>query len=299
MVENKHRSFWLGLGALCALTIFSVVVVTEIRRSKRTVLGDWSAGYKWEAPYPGAGPPTPKWESNVLGGNYKYPDYARSGRNTGMKTQQLPLVQYQHSRPVAQLWVGSPQKMLPPDGDYPGGSTGIPEDGYIAYETGYMNDGPFHGELAPMQEAGIASAVRVALPRGRMLSILDPGNQIAPFNDFDLGNFGAPLDRSYRPEVWDNPDTQPLDWINAGTLTCVIGQDCHDRTHQVDLICVLTCQIFILLDVLQGGLHDNGNQYYDNFFTGSIDPNSDKSVNPEYARQKQNRIRRAFAAKKV
>mmetsp|Transcript_61619 Transcript_61619/g.165558 ORF Transcript_61619/g.165558 Transcript_61619/m.165558 type:complete len:281 (-) Transcript_61619:190-1032(-) len=280
MVENKHRSFWLGLGALCALTIFSVVVVTEIRRSKRTVLGDWSAGYKWEAPYPGAGPPTPKWESNVLGGNYKYPDYARSGRNTGMKTQQLPLVQYQHSRPVAQLWVGSPQKMLPPDGDYPGGSTGIPEDGYIAYETGYMNDGPFHGELAPMQEAGIASAVRVALPRGRMLSILDPGNQIAPFNDFDLGNFGAPLDRSYRPEVWDNPDTQPLDWINAGTLTCVIGQDCHDRTHQ-------------------GGLHDNGNQYYDNFFTGSIDPNSDKSVNPEYARQKQNRIRRAFAAKKV
>ena len=30
-------------------------------------------------------------------------------------------------------------------------STGIPEDGYIAYETGYMNDGPFHGELAPMQ----------------------------------------------------------------------------------------------------------------------------------------------------
>ena len=31
------------------------------------------------------------------------------------------------------------------------GSTGIPEDGYIAYETGYMDDGPFHGELAPMQ----------------------------------------------------------------------------------------------------------------------------------------------------
>jgi len=40
------------------------------------------------------------------------------------------------------------------------GSTGIPEDGYIAYETGYMNDGPFHGELAPMQEAGIASKAR-------------------------------------------------------------------------------------------------------------------------------------------
>ena len=145
-----------------------------------------------------------------------------------------------------QMWVGSPQKMLPPDGDYPGGrcacschgvwcmwtrlarrartvlstgllaglkdicrlertermtaralrlaagqmfcrrrlfrccvgiskgrareysltsmhvrthsrwhgSTGIPEDGYIAYETGYMDDGPFHGELAPMQVSG-------------------------------------------------------------------------------------------------------------------------------------------------
>ena len=50
-----------------------------------------------------------------------------------------------------QMWVGSPQKMLPPDGDSPGGSTGIPEDGYIAYETGYADDGPFHGELAPMQ----------------------------------------------------------------------------------------------------------------------------------------------------
>jgi len=52
-------------------------------------------------------------------------------------------------------WVGSPQKMLPPDGDYPGGSTGTPLDGYLAYETGWANDGPFHGELPPMQEAGI------------------------------------------------------------------------------------------------------------------------------------------------
>jgi len=56
-----------------------------------------------------------------------------------------------------QKWVGSPQKFLPPDGDYPGGSTGIPLDGYVAYETGWANDGPYHGELAPMQEAGIAS----------------------------------------------------------------------------------------------------------------------------------------------
>jgi hypothetical protein len=37
------------------------------------------------------------------------------------------------------------------DGDYPGGSTGIPLDGYLAYETGWANDGPFHGELAPIQ----------------------------------------------------------------------------------------------------------------------------------------------------
>lgn len=32
----------------------------------------------------------------------------------------------------------------------------MPLDGYLAYETGWANDGPFHGELAPMQEAGIA-----------------------------------------------------------------------------------------------------------------------------------------------
>ena len=55
-------------------------------------------------------------------------------------------------------WVGSPPKYLPPDGDYPGGSTGVPLDGYLAYETGWGNDGPFHGELAPLQEAGIAKS---------------------------------------------------------------------------------------------------------------------------------------------
>jgi len=57
-----------------------------------------------------------------------------------------------------QKWVGSPPAMLPPDGDYPGGSTGIQQDGYIAYETGWANDGPFHGEQAPLQEAGIAKS---------------------------------------------------------------------------------------------------------------------------------------------
>lgn len=30
--------------------------------------------------------------------------------------------------------------------------------GYIAYETGWANDGPFHGEQAPLQEAGIAKS---------------------------------------------------------------------------------------------------------------------------------------------
>lgn len=53
------------------------------------------------------------------------------------------------------LWVGSGPAFLPPDGDYPGGSTGIPEDGYLAFETGYGTQ-PYHGTTAPMQEAGIA-----------------------------------------------------------------------------------------------------------------------------------------------
>jgi len=53
------------------------------------------------------------------------------------------------------LYVGGGQAFLPPDGDYPGGSTGIPMDGYLAFETGYGNQ-PYHGTYAPMQEAGIA-----------------------------------------------------------------------------------------------------------------------------------------------
>ena len=243
------------------VTLCIVVTIFKVSVYCRVEMVDYLDGFKWAPPYPGAGPPTPSWvktpasvgqdaenandpdkrESNVLAGKYEFPDYAR-GRNVASTQKLLPAFELeslgsQRQRSIPQLWVGSPGKYLPPDGDYPGGSTGIPEDGYIAYETGYANDGPFHGELAPMQEAGIASAVRTRaiglLPRGRMLSILDPGSQPAPFNDWDIGNFGAPLDSTYRPEIWDNPDKQPIDWINAGKLTCVMGGDCHDNTHQV------------------------------------------------------------------
>ena len=66
-------------------------------------------------------------------------------------------------------------------------STGIPEDGYIAYETGYMNDGPFHGELAPMQ-------VRRSAPQPAARSRRPP-----------LVPFAPPLPppcRGYPPPVW-------------------------------------------------------------------------------------------------
>ena len=56
-----------------------------------------------------------------------------------------------------QKWVGQPPKLFPTDGDYPGGSTGLPEDGYVAFETGYGNDGPYHGLILPMQETGMMS----------------------------------------------------------------------------------------------------------------------------------------------
>jgi hypothetical protein len=62
--------------------------------------------------------------------------------------------------PTQQKWVGSPEKFLPTDGDYPGGSTGIPEDGYLAFETGWSNDGPYHGMIAPMQVLASASYAR-------------------------------------------------------------------------------------------------------------------------------------------
>merc|ERR1719352_1486142 len=221
----------LVLAALVALVNFSA-------QTQRTEL-DWLEGYEWTPPYPGAGPVTPEWEvtpasvgqtaltafdpshaeSNVLGNDYKYPDYARRPR-TGLLTQlteagrrvvslpQLQQAYLQGARVVdtprgPMLWVGSPQKFLPPDGDYPGGSTGIPMDGYLAYETGWANDGPFHGELAPMQEAGIADkGVPTALRfrrsgrhiRTPALSILNPAER-PEFDDWDLGNQAAELDK--------------------------------------------------------------------------------------------------------
>jgi len=271
-------------------------------------------GYVWEAPYPGAGPETPAWEvtpasvgqlaenafdpshaeSNVLGNDYQYPDYARKPRTSALA--QIPLASRLVSMPQLQqrnmqgarvvqtprgpmLWVGSPQKFLPPDGDYPGGSTGIPLDGYLAYETGWANDGPFHGELAPIQEAGISDkAVPMALrfrnggnklmPNNKLmmpvLSIMDPGQESEPFDDWDLGNSQADLDKTYDPNLWENP-RQPLSKYNMGKASCIMGEDCHDGTHQ-------------------GGMHDNGLQLYDNkpWSRGSIDPNSDKSVHAEY-----------------
>jgi len=106
-------------------------------------------GYVWEAPYPGAGPETPAWEvtpasvgqlaenafdpshaeSNVLGNDYQYPDYARKPRTSALA--QIPLASRLVSMPQLQqrnmqgarvvqtprgpmLWVGSPQKFLPP-----------------------------------------------------------------------------------------------------------------------------------------------------------------------------------------
>jgi len=54
------------------------------------------------------------------------------------------------------MWVGAGPAFLPPDGDYPGGSTGIDADGYLAFETGHGTQ-PYHGMYAPMQDAGIAN----------------------------------------------------------------------------------------------------------------------------------------------
>ena len=268
------------------------------------VLYPASEGFQWEPPYEGAGPETPAWEvtpasvgqlaenafdpshseSNVLGNDYEFPDYARKPRTSVLS--QLPMGGLQGARVVQtrkgpMLWVGSPEKFLPPDGDYPGGSTGIPLDGYLAYETGWANDGPFHGELAPMQEAGIADkAVPLALRyKGRklnlpVLSIMDPGSQPEPFDDWDLGNAQADLDKTYDKNLWENP-RQPLSKYNMGKASCIIGNDCHDGTHQ-------------------GGLHDNGLQLYDNkpWSRGSIDPNGDKAVHAEYkARSKQQTLR--------
>jgi len=155
---------------------------------------------------------------------------------------------------MQQKWVGQPPKYLPPDGDYPGGATGIPLDGYLAYETGWGNDGPFHGELAPLQEAGVAKSPSVQT----LASIMDPGYKPHPFNDWALGNQRAGLDTTYDPRMWEQADP-PIDNANLGKITCIMGMDCMDDTYQ-------------------GGVHDNGNQLYDNYPMGSLDRNSDRSV---------------------
>lgn len=166
--------------------------------------------FVWEAPYPGAGPETPAWEKtpasvgqgadsalddknrehNVLAGEYQFPDYARRPAARSSKLWMKTAAGHWgiQQQPRTGLWVGSPSKMLPPDGDYPGGSTGIPEDGYLAYETGW-GEQPYHGMTAPMQEAGIMQKVFVPVQlmgskRGQTLSIMDPGEQPEPFNDW-------------------------------------------------------------------------------------------------------------------
>eukprot|EP00960_Hanusia_phi_P009201 265627-Hanusia_phi.AAC.3 len=104
----------------------------------RAVLtSDWLDGYQWEPPYPGAGPETPDWqvtpasvgqgaltafdpshqESNVLANSYVFPDYARRPRRISL--YQSPSKKMRMG-PSNALWVGSPMKFLPPDGDYPG-----------------------------------------------------------------------------------------------------------------------------------------------------------------------------------
>jgi hypothetical protein len=207
-------------------------------------------------------------EHNVLGNDYQYPDYANTRRFTGLaqispranlRGVAVPNGKLYARSPMGvargtRLWVGSPQKFLPIDGDYPGGQTGIPMDGYLAYETGWANDGPFHGETAPLQEAGIAKSPAVQT----LASIMDPGYKPHPFNDWALGNSQAVLDRTYDPAMWEQEDP-PLDAANLGKVVCIQGMDCHDDTYQ-------------------GGMHDNGNQMYDNYPLGSIDRNSDRSV---------------------
>ena len=79
-----------------------------VAANARTEL-DWLEGYQWEPPYPGAGLETPAWEvtpasvgqlaenafdpshseSNVLGNDYVFPDYARKPRTSALA--QLPM----------------------------------------------------------------------------------------------------------------------------------------------------------------------------------------------------------------
>eukprot|EP00287_Rhodomonas_sp_CCMP768_P015700 CAMPEP_0196758188 /NCGR_PEP_ID=MMETSP1091-20130531/104055_1 /TAXON_ID=302021 /ORGANISM="Rhodomonas sp., Strain CCMP768" /LENGTH=448 /DNA_ID=CAMNT_0042106997 /DNA_START=9 /DNA_END=1356 /DNA_ORIENTATION=- len=81
-------------------------------------------------------------------------------------------LQQQHQQqayPYVQFDSFAPPSFLPPDGDYPGGSTGIPMDGYIGFDTGHGQQ-PYHGTYAPMQESGIADGRKrggSALRQGR------------------------------------------------------------------------------------------------------------------------------------
>jgi len=94
----------------------------------------------------------------------------------GVKVQ--PLQQMQPTMvpsgvaPRQGMWVGAGPSFLPPDGDYPGGSTGIPMDGYLAFETGYGTQ-PYHGTYAPMQEAGVANKVP-ASALGQLAAVRPP-----------------------------------------------------------------------------------------------------------------------------
>jgi hypothetical protein len=298
MVQTVHHKMShriaVGSAVLCTLALATLVAVgyNSNRRSELEFANqhEYLDGFVWSAPYPGAGPETPTWsktpgsvgqgatsvldeahrEHNVLGNDYKYPDYARSSG----RARQTKLWDN-----LQRLWVGSPGKFLPPDGDYPGGATGIPEDGYLAYETGWGNDGPFHGELAPMQEAGIAQKARypqqLRTKRSPQLSIVDPDSLPQPFNDFELGNNQAKMGTSYNADMWENPHKQPLDDFNMGVFSCTMGSDCHDRTHQ-------------------GGLHGSGDQMFDNYPMGSIDRNSPKSSHAEYKHKSHKMPKLAF-----
>ena len=109
--------------------------------------------------------------------------------------------------------------------------------------------------------------MRRRVPTGHQLSIIDPGHSSfdafhGDFNDWELGNSGA-MYGTWDKTKWGDLRTQPIDDFNRGKWSCTIGGDCHDRTHQAGLI-------------------DGGNQYYDNFNTGSINPNSPESIHAEY-----------------
>jgi len=81
-----------------------------------------------------------------------------------MQPVQMPGAPYVVQQGPQGLYVGGGAAFLPPDGDYPGGSTGIPMDGYLAFDTGHGQQ-PYHGTLSPMQEAGIAERAPTSLLR--------------------------------------------------------------------------------------------------------------------------------------